>query len=46
MKADLKIFCDGIDGTALQQVQTLAEFEAYKDSKIRIMPDAHAGIGC
>ena len=46
MKADLKIFCDGIDGAALQQVQALAEFEAYKDSKIRIMPDAHAGIGC
>ena len=46
MKADLKIFCDGIDDAALQQVQALAEFEAYKDSKIRIMPDAHAGIGC
>lgn len=46
MKADLKIFCDGIDDTALQQVKALAEFEAYKDSKIRIMPDAHAGIGC
>lgn len=46
MKADLEIFCDGIDGVALQQVQALAEFEAYKDSRIRIMPDAHAGIGC
>lgn len=46
MKADLKIFCDGIEGAALEQVQALAEFEAYKDSKIRIMPDAHAGIGC
>jgi RNA-splicing ligase RtcB len=44
--ADLKIFCDGIDASALQQVQSLAEFEAYKDSKIRIMPDAHTGAGC
>lgn len=44
--ADLKIFCEGIEGAALQQIQNLAQFEAYNDSKIRIMPDAHAGIGC
>ena len=44
--ADLKIYCDGIEGEALKQIQALAEFEAYDDSKIRIMPDAHAGIGC
>ena len=43
--ADLKIFCEGIDGSALEQIYSLAKFEAYKDSKIRIMPDAHAGIG-
>lgn len=43
---DLKIFCDGIDESALQQIKDLANFDAYKDSKIRIMPDAHAGIGC
>ncbi len=46
MNTDLKIFCEGLEGAALQQVRALAEFEAYKDSKIRIMPDAHAGIGC
>lgn len=46
MMADLKIFCDGIDGEALKQIQALAEFVAYKDSKVRIMPDAHAGAGC
>ena len=46
MMADLKIFCEGIDGSALEQIYSLAKFEAYKDSKIRIMPDAHAGIGC
>lgn len=43
---NLKIFCDGIESAALQQIQALANYEAYKDSKIRIMPDAHAGIGC
>ena len=46
MMADLKIFCEGIDGTALEQIRSLAKFEAYKDSRIRIMPDAHAGVGC
>ena len=44
--SDLKIYCDGIEGAALHQIQALADFEAYKDSKIRIMPDAHAGMGC
>ena len=46
METDLKIFCEGIDGTALEQIRSLAACEAYKDSKIRIMPDAHAGAGC
>lgn len=46
MMADLKIYCEGIDGAALEQIYSLAKFEAYRDSKIRIMPDAHAGIGC
>ena len=44
--ADLKIFCEGIDAGALEQVRALAAYEPYRDSKIRIMPDAHAGAGC
>lgn len=46
MMADLKIFCEGIDAGALEQVRALAAYEPYRDSKIRIMPDAHAGAGC
>ena len=46
MAADLKIFCEGIEGAALDQVNALARFEAYSGSRIRIMPDAHAGMGC
>ncbi len=46
MVANLKIYCEGIDATALEQIQALANFEAYSDSVIRIMPDAHAGAGC
>lgn len=44
--ADLKIYCDGIEGEALRQIQNIANLDAYDDSKIRIMPDAHAGMGC
>ena len=44
--ADLKIYCDGIEQEALDQINNLAACEAYKDAKIRIMPDSHAGIGC
>ena len=44
--ADVKIFARTIDDSALKQIETLSEYGAYKDSVIRIMPDAHAGAGC
>ena len=31
---------------AIEQLQTLCDMEVYRDSKIRIMPDVHAGAGC
>lgn len=43
---DLKIFTDNIDEKAVNQIDLLLEQEAFKNSKIRIMPDAHAGKGC
>ena len=43
---DLKIFTDNIDDKALEQIELLLEQDAFKDSKIRIMPDVHAGKGC
>ena len=43
---DLKIFTDNIDDKALEQIDLLLEQDAFKDSKIRIMPDVHAGKGC
>ena len=46
MTPDLKIFCDGIDANALQQIRSLVECGAYGDSRVRVMPDAHAGAGC
>lgn len=40
------IFAETFQFEAYDQVKALANFEAYQDSKIRIMPDAHAGKGC
>lgn len=43
---DLKIFTDNIDEKAIEQIDLLLETSAFKNSKIRIMPDVHAGKGC
>lgn len=41
-----KIFTNNVDSKAISQVIELCNQEIYKDSKIRIMPDVHAGAGC
>lgn len=46
MDERLKIYAKTIEEEALKQIQTMSESEAYKDCKIRIMPDCHAGTGC
>lgn len=43
---DLKIFTDNIEQEAVDQINLLLEQEPFKDCKIRIMPDVHAGKGC
>ena len=43
---DLKIFAKTIEDACRDQVMTLARQQAFKDAKIRIMPDCHAGKGC
>lgn len=43
---DLKIFTDNIEEKAKEQIDLLLEQEAFKDCKVRIMPDVHAGAGC
>lgn len=44
--SDLKIFAKTIEPEAKEQVRQMAESKAYRDCKIRIMPDCHAGKGC
>ena len=40
------VFTDEIEETAKQQVYELCNQEFLQDSKIRMMPDLHAGKGC
>lgn len=46
MNKNLKIFTTNIEQEAIDQIDELLNQEAFKDSKIRIMPDVHAGKGC
>lgn len=46
MSKNLKIFTSNIEDNAKEQIDLLLEQEAFKDCKIRIMPDVHAGAGC
>lgn len=41
-----KIFTDVIDNASLGQVKSLCDQEFAAGSKIRMMPDIHAGAGC
>lgn len=43
---NIKIFTNNIEQEATNQINELLGQEAFKDSKIRIMPDVHAGKGC
>src|SRR5690606_17099754 len=43
---EAKVFTDNVDENALNQIQELCDQEFVKGSKIRIMPDTHAGAGC
>lgn len=39
-------FTDNIEQTATEQIKTVCDESAFATSKIRIMPDVHAGKGC
>lgn len=43
---NLKIFTENIEKEAVDQINLLLEQDAFKDCKVRIMPDVHAGAGC
>lgn len=39
-------FCRELEKAAEGQIRAVCDQEAFSDSKIRIMPDVHAGMGC
>jgi len=43
---DLKIFTDNVEQEAVEQIDLLLQQEPFKNCKVRIMPDVHAGKGC
>ena len=43
---DLKIFTQNIEEEAIKQINELLDQQPFKDCKVRIMPDVHAGKGC
>lgn len=42
----LKIFAKTVEEAALTQIRAMSECEAYRECKVRIMPDCHAGSSC
>lgn len=43
---EAKVFTDIVDDASMSQIYLLLNQEFSKDSKIRFMPDVHAGAGC
>lgn len=43
---DLKIFAKTIEPAVYDQVYRMMTLDAFRDAKVRIMPDTHAGTGC
>ena len=46
MMSDLKIFAKNVEQEAVDQIELLLAQDAFKNCKVRIMPDVHAGKGC
>lgn len=43
---DLKIFANTVEQEVYDQINKLMSVDVFKDAKVRIMPDTHAGKGC
>ena len=40
------VYTDELEDKARDQIRLVCDTEAFKENKIRIMPDVHAGMGC
>lgn len=43
---NLKVFAQTVEQEVYGQLYRLLSLDAFRDAKIRIMPDTHAGMGC
>ncbi len=43
---EAKIYTDVVDDGAIAQIQAMCDTPVFEQSKIRVMPDVHAGAGC
>ena len=41
-----KVFIDSLEDTCREQIKSLLDQEPFRDAKVRIMPDCHAGKSC
>ena len=41
-----KVFIDSCEDTCIEQIRNLLDQEPFRDAKVRIMPDCHAGKSC
>lgn len=41
-----KVFTENVEQACVEQIESLLNMEAFAGTKIRIMPDCHAGTGC
>lgn len=39
------VYTDELEDSAREQIQAMTELEGFSDSKIRVMPDVHTGMG-
>ncbi len=44
--SNIKIYAENLDEAAANQIEALAALPPFEHSRIRVMPDAHAGKGC
>lgn len=43
---EAKVFTDVVDDACVEQIKGLLDLEVFREAKVRIMPDCHAGASC
>lgn len=46
MERNLKIFATTVEPGVYGQIERMMSLDAFREAKVRIMPDTHSGVGC